>query len=132
MENAPLFPSRQGRAVLWAVAALIVLVNVWVDYYHRGWAVELMFEAAQHHGVLPDDLELLYRIARPSCSRKKFEVEIGVVLSDYRRAVIDGQPKLVHPGLLRWCGERLQTSAKRAEAGRRGGLARGSRDRETV
>ena len=92
--------------------------------YHRGWAVELLYEAARHCGILRDDSDLLYQIARPSCSRKKFDTEVKAVLCDYRRATLDGQQVLIHPGLARWCEERMQTSARRAEAGRKGGKAR--------
>ena len=97
--------------------------------YHRGWLVELWSEAWLGGGMLPDDPDLLYQFAKAT-SKKKFQDEGKTVLCGFVPMEINGRRMLVHPFLARLYCEKTVIREKKVAAGRKGGLARGTKAQE--
>jgi hypothetical protein len=97
--------------------------------YQRGWLIELLQEAWQRGGMLPDDPDLLRQFAKAS-SKKKFEIEGKTVLSTFEPTEIDGRRMLVQPFLAGLYWDKLLIRDKKITAGRKGGLARSKHGNE--
>jgi hypothetical protein len=63
--------------------------------YERGWYISLLVESWSDHGTVPNDPNVLWKLAG-SQTKEFFEANNGAVLATFEQAEVDGKPVLVH------------------------------------
>lgn len=94
-------------------------IGVLADY-QTGWYLRLLSSAWLRGGVLPDDFESLYRLARAD-SRKKFRAEMDKVLFEFSPVEVSGKQVLENHSMAGEWGQALLKWTQTKEA-------RGARD----
>jgi hypothetical protein len=85
--------------------------------YEKGWYISLLVESWPQAGTLPDDRDLLWKMAGAQ-SQEFFERHGSGVLSEFERCEIDGTPCLISPRLAALYAKQDNKYRKQVEAGR--------------
>lgn len=85
--------------------------------YQDGWRIRLLSYAWRKRGYLTADLDVLYKLASPSCPKPKFKKEIRKVLFDFSEVTENGQAYLVSFEMVKRHVEGMETYGKKVKAG---------------
>jgi len=94
--------------------------------YQRGWYIQLLVECWRRGGALPDDPNVLWRLAGAS-SKKAFENDGDhrLVLGEFVRATLEnGAHVLIHPWMTDHFEKQSRKYQQKCEAGRRSAAKR--------